>query len=213
MPNFAEVSDVELRKKIKSDIVRNKTELPKGATEELFVDAVIYQMKTSAGEELPLPEGGIEKLVTPELGRLPDGITADTTVRELMKEDRAFFGANIGSFRLLALLSGVFFTIVSVLFLRMARAWRRGDPFGPVTVSSLRWLGFLFLAKVVAATSIPFCIPQTDPGDLLFFSGIYKAFAEGFNGGASLSCGILFLTLSWVLESGRKMKEEQALTI
>jgi hypothetical protein len=31
--------------------------------------------------------------------------------------------------------------------------------------------------------------------------------------GASLTCAIVFLTLSWVFEYGRKMKEEQALTI
>lgn len=88
---FREVSDGELKKRNKSDIKRDKTELPKGATEEMFVDAVIYQMKTPAGEELPLPEGGIEKLVT---------------------------------------------------------------------VSSLRWLGLLFLAKVVTATSFPFKSPK-----------------------------------------------------
>ena len=42
---------------------------------------------------------------------------------------------------------------------------------------------------------------------------MFEDLATNFGIGASLSCGIVFLTLSWVVEYGQKMKEEQALTI
>ena len=188
--------------------------LPEHITEEVYLTAVIYKMRTAAGEELPPPNVVTEWLLNPELLWLPEGITADTTVREMLKKDRAFFEEHTGTFRLLSFLAAVFYAVVCLIFLRMALSWRRADPFGRPTILGLRCLGFLFLAQFIGGCCVAFFLPQAEHSQLLFYSAIYQESVDSLlEGGANLSCGILFLALSWVLEFGQKMKEEQALTI
>ena len=109
------------------------------------------------------------------------------------------------------LIAAAFFALVSLVVLRMALAWRREDPFGPGTIRGLRWLGFLFLVQFLARFVAVAVVPESGFSELNFYSAMFDDLGSG--DGASLTCAIVFLTLSWVLEYGRKMKEEQALTI
>ena len=140
-------------------------------------------------------------------------MTADTTVSELMNKDRAFFESHAGIYRWLLFGWVLFFAVVAVVILRMALFWRREDPFGRGTTGSLRALGILFVAQFVIGLVLPFLIPSSGYGEVVSYSAMFDELALSSGTGATLSCGIVFLTLSWVLEQGRKMKEEQALTI
>lgn len=144
---------------------------------------------------------------------LPEAVTAETTVRELMEKDRAFFESHSGSYRWIVLGVGIFFTAVTLVILRMALSWRREDPFGRGTVLGLRWLGLLFLTQFVVGWFLVFLVPSSGYGDLIPYSVSFDDLVHSSGAGASLSCGLVFLTLSRVVEYGRKMKEEQALTI
>jgi hypothetical protein len=143
----------------------------------------------------------------------PEEVTAETTVRELMEKDREFFESRAGTYRWIVLGVGIFFTAVALVILRMALSWRREDPFGRGTVLGLRWLGLLFLTQFVAGWFLVFLAPSSGYGDLIPYSLSFDDLVHSSGAGASLSCGIVFLTLSWVVEHGRKIKEEQALTI
>lgn len=143
----------------------------------------------------------------------PEGVTAETTVRELMEKDRAFFEVRSGTYRWIALGCVIFFAAVAAVILRMALSWRREDPFGRGTVLGLRWLGLLFLTQFVVGWFLVFFIPSSRYGELVPYSVMFDELVFWSGAGASLSCGLVFLTLSRVVEYGRKMKEEQALTI
>lgn len=143
----------------------------------------------------------------------PEGVTAETTVRELMEKDRAFFEAHTGTYRWIVFGWATFFAVVAVVILRMALSWRREDPFGRGTVLGLRWLGLLFLTQFVVGWVLVFFIPSSRYGELVPYSVMFDELVFWSGAGASLSCGLVFLTLSRVVEYGRKMKEEQALTI
>lgn len=211
---FADDSDEALRARLRSRIKMEELGLPEHITEEMYLTAVIYKMRTAAGEELPPPDALTEWLLDPELLWLPEGITADTTVRELLNKDHAFFEEHTGAFRLLSFMAAAFYAVVCIIFLRMALSWRRADPFGRTTILGLRALGCIFLVQWVAARFADTLIPHAEHGELFFYTMIYQESVQSLvGGGANLSCGILFLALSWVLELGQRMKEEQALTI
>lgn len=143
----------------------------------------------------------------------PEGVTPETTVRELMEKDRAFFESHSGTYRWTSLGWVIFFAAVAAVILRMALSWRQGDPFGRGTIVGLRWLGFLFLAQFIVGWVLLFLLPSSGYGELVSHSVMFDELASMPGSGASLSPGIVFLTLSWVVDYGRKMKEEQALTI
>lgn len=189
--------------------------LPDDTTEETFINTMIYLQQVADGEEVPIPEEGvIEEWVNPIYDFLPEGVRADTTVAELVEKDLAFFREHTGTFRLLSFLAAAFYAAVAVIILRMALSWRKGDPFGRKTILSLRWLAILFIAQFLAGYAATPFLPYSDYSDLLFHATIYDVPIEIlFGGGANLSCGLVLLTLSWVLEHGKKMKDEQALTI
>ena len=214
----------ELRNHFETHFAKAQPDLPDGVTKEIYVNTMVYFTKMRAGEVVAgfmIPEA--DDLVDPETGDvldfdfdlLPGGMTEETTIRELMLKDRAFFEAHLGTYRLLVIVTTAFFSILSLVILRMALSWRKGDPFGPGTIRGLRWLGVLFLAQFLASWAVGLFVPY-DSGfitDLTVFSGMFEDLAASFGIGASLSSGIVFLTLSWVLDYGRRMKEEQALTI
>jgi hypothetical protein len=93
----------------------------------------------------------------------------------------------------------------------MALAWRREDPFGPATIRGLRWLGLLFLVQFLALFVAEVFVPDSGLSELSIYSTMFADLSSG--DGASLTSAIVLLTLSWVLEYGRKIKEEQSLTI
>ena len=162
---------------------------------------------------ISLPEELAEEFPELEVILLPEGIKMETTVRELMEKDLAFFEAHSGTYRWLVFGWILFFAVVALVIFRMALSWRREDPFGPRTTGGLRWLGILFLAQFVCSFLMVYMVPTSGYGDVVQNSASFDELAAFSGNGATLSCGIVFLTLSWVLEQGRKLKEEQALTI
>lgn len=166
----------------------------------------------STAEE-PIPGVVLEELPDIESTFLPEGVRMDSTVRELMEKDREFFGAHTSAYRWTLFGWVVFFAVVAVVILRMALSWRSEDPFGPGTTNGLRWLGILFLTQFVVGLVLSFLVPSSGYSDLVIYSTMFEDLAADSGTGATLSCGIVFLTLSWVLEQARKLKEEQALTI
>ncbi len=225
-PDPKVANDNELKNHFETHFAKAKSDLPDGVTKEIYTNTMFYFTKLRAGEVIQgfmLTDDLIE--MEPKTDRLPDtnsgwdfdnlsgGMTADTTVRELILKDRAFFETHKAIYQLLVVITAIFFATVSFVILRMALSWRRGDPFGPGTIRGLRQLGVLFLAQFLAAFAVVLIIPESGFTELTSHSMLFEDLATGFGSGASLSCGIVFLTLSWVIEYGRKMREEQALTI
>lgn len=143
-----------------------------------------------------------------------EGISANTTVLELLERDRAFFRENQGLYRGLSALSAVFMVLFAIIFLRLALAWRSAEPFGRVSIIGLRCLGALLVVQFLVGWVVDSFIPRAGHRALFLETDLYEVpimFLAG--GGPGLSSGILFLILSWVLEYGRRIREEQALTI
>jgi hypothetical protein len=215
VPDPQTANDEELRSHFETRFETAQPDLPEGTSRETFANTMTYFVRMRAGETVFLPEEvSLKDTVDPafpDLSLLPGGLTVDTPVRELILKDRAFFEAHYDRYRLMVILTAAFFAIMSLVVLRMALAWRREDPFGPGTIRGLRWLGFLLLVQFLATFVVVMIAPNTGFTELSFYSGMFDDITTG--DGASLTCAIVFLTLSWVLEYGRKMKEEQALTI
>ena len=210
-----DITDAELAEALKPHYEAAKPYLPEGTTLQTYTDNAIHWLRTEGHEILPQPaEYLIEDYLDGQNPLLPEGISPDTTVRELVAKDHAFFEAHLGSYRLVLILTGLFYATLAVIILRMALAWRKEHPFGPATVRGLRWLGVIFLVQFFGSfLATPF-LPYAEYTDLLSYSVMYDLAVETlFTSGANLSCGIVFLTLSWVMEHGRNMKEEQSLTI
>jgi len=213
-PEPGTATDEELRNHFIKHFPAAQPDLPAGVTEETYANTMVYFMKARAGEDVRIPEfGNIEDGLDPEFAFLPGGLTPEATIRELMLKDRAFFDAHTGTYRLLLLVTAAFFSIVAIIILRMAMSWRQGDPFGRGTIQGLRWLGILFLIQFFASLLVSVMVPSSGFWELTVHSAMFDDLVTNSGTGATLSCGIVFLTLSWVLEYGRKMKEEQALTI
>lgn len=149
---------------------------------------------------------------------LPAGITPETSVLELLELDRSSFQTNFIPIVIHGLLSIVFYGVVAALFLRIGLAWRRLDPFGCRMIGGLRWLGILFLMQTIFGfVYVNFLYNnQLAPfSAILTYNTLGQRALEGLTGtyGTTLSCGILFLTMSWVLEHGKKLKDELDLTV
>ncbi len=144
---------------------------------------------------------------------LPEGVSLDTTVRELLAYDRAFFEENRGRFRALSFLSAIFVLAFAGVCLWLALSWRHAVAFGRSTIVGLRVLGLLLVLQFVVGWLVGLA-PESWHADLFFWSDLYQSSVDWLvTGGPTLSSGLLFLILSWVLDYGRKIKEEQALTI
>ncbi len=145
---------------------------------------------------------------------LPAGISAEMTVAELIQTDNEFLQANMGLFSIHLALAFVFYAFVAIIFLRIAFAWRRSEPFTNTTTGGLRWLGILLLAQSVFGF-IYSSFATESLSWILDNSALYDVALESFIGsyGHNLEFGILLVALSWVLEYGSKMKEEQELTV
>lgn len=148
---------------------------------------------------------------------LPGEVTAETTVRELLEKDRAFFIENRWPYQVLSTLSAVFVVLSALVFLRLAWAWRRAEPFGRGTIIGLRSLGALLVAQFFTGWIAEAFTPQSEISllsELVSVTGVYDhSIALLAGGGPVLSSGILFLILSWIVDYGRQIREEQALTI
>lgn len=145
---------------------------------------------------------------------LPEGVTLETTVRELVEKDRTFYEKNHSTFITLSFLSAAFVLLSAVIFLRLALAWRKAVPFGRAAILGLRFLGLLLVIQFVVGSVVAILIPDPWHRDLFLLSELSHSPVDFFiGGGPILSSGILFLILSWVLDYGRQIKEEQALTI
>jgi len=215
VPDPLSASDEELRSHFETRFATAQQDLPKGTTRDTFANTMTFFVKTQAGETLFLPvEVALEEVVDPDFPHfslLPGGLTADSPIRELILKDRAFFEAHADRYRLMVTLTAAFFSLVSLVVLRMALAWRREDPFGPATIRGLRWLGLLFLVQFLALFVAEVFVPDSGFSELSIYSTMFADLSSG--DGASLTSAIVLLTLSWVLEYGRKIKEEQSLTI
>ena len=212
--SLSELSDSDLREALSETFEGQPMLMPDDTTVEQMVETSIYLLRKANGDELPLPADPVEELMSPASILLPDGVTSETTIGELMQRDFDFFKEHSLTFRLLTIGISAFYVLISLIFLRLAIEWRKGDPFGKVTIIGLRWLGVIFLLQFVLSQFLPFLVPESELSYLFLFSHLYDMPVDAFlTGGAPLSCGILFLILSWVLDHGNKMKEEQALTI
>lgn len=161
----------------------------------------------------PLPSQYSESDQKLEESQLPAGITPETTVSELMERDRAFFNENRQTIRVISILATGFLILISVVILRLALAWRRADAFGRVTIIGLRCLGVLLIVQFIAGWIVNSFIARPAHGEIFTHSVVSEMPVMFLVVGPNLSTGILFLILSWVLEYGRGIKEEQALTI
>lgn len=147
---------------------------------------------------------------------LPGEVTAETTVRELLEKDRAFFIENREPYQVLSILSAVFVVLSALVLLRLAWAWRRAEPFGRGTIIGLRSLGALLVAQFFTGWIAEAFAPQSELSllsELVSVTGVYDHSIALLAGGPVLSSGILFLILSWIVDYGRQIREEQALTI
>ncbi len=161
----------------------------------------------------PLPAEFSETDQKNEESLLPAGITPETTVRELMEQDRTFFTENRQTILVLSILATGLWIVISVVILRLALAWRRADAFGRITVIGLRCLGVLLIVQFIAGWIVDSFIVRPAHDEIFTHSVISELPVMLLVVGPNLSTGILFLILSWVLEYGRGIKEEQALTI
>jgi|GEM_PF-4262208 len=145
---------------------------------------------------------------------LPEGISLDMTVEELLKADREFMREHFGLFSIHGVLSLLFYIAVAVLFLKIASAWRKAEPFSGATIIGMRYLGILLLAQFLFGFVYEAFVPES-LSELLISSYLYDMSLDMVAGsyGPNLEAGILFLTLSWVLEYGRNIAEEQDLTV
>lgn len=147
-------------------------------------------------------------------GELPEGITLDMTVGELLAADHSFLQSHMGLFGVHFSMALIFYIVLSVILLRIAIAWRRAEPFQKTTVLGLRWLGILLLGQWVSGIIYQWLAPNS-LSMLLTNSTLYDLALGLFSGtyGVNLEASIIFLTLSWVLEHGRMLKDEQDMTI
>jgi hypothetical protein len=182
----------------------------------LIAGLVIFPLNFSLSSPVKAPEEVLRMMdeiileVDPDL----EGISADMTVLELLERERVFLEKNRGLYRGLSALSAVFMILFAIIFLRLALAWRRADPFGRVTIIGLRCLGALLVVQFLVGSIVDAFIPYAAHRALFLETDLFEEpimFLTG--GGPALSSGILFLILSWVLDYGRRIKEEQSLTI
>lgn len=144
---------------------------------------------------------------------LPADISPETTVRELMERDRVFLDGNRQTFQKYAILGTGILILNSVLILRLALAWRRADAFGRITIIGLRCLGALMIVQFLGGLIAGSTFVQPTHEQVFNYGLVYDWPVTLLLAGPNLSAGIIFLILSWVLEYGSKIKEEQALTI
>jgi hypothetical protein len=161
----------------------------------------------------PWPTVSVEFDQKFEESQLPAGITPETTVRELMERDRTFFNENRQTIRGLSIFATGLLILISVVILRLALAWRRADAFGRITIIGLRCLGALLIVQFIAGWIVDSFIARPTHGEIFTHSVVSELPVMLLVVGLNLSTGIVFLILSWVLEYGRRIKEEQALTI
>jgi Protein of unknown function (DUF2975) len=161
----------------------------------------------------PWPTVSVEFDQNFEESQLPAGITPETTVRELMERDRTFFNENRQTIRVLSIVATGFLILISVVFLRLALAWRRAEAFGRITIIGLRCLGVLLIVQFIAGWIVDFFIARPAHGEIFTHSVVSELPVMLLVVGPNVSTGILCLILSWVLDYGRRIKEEQALTI
>lgn len=152
--------------------------------------------------------------LSPNRVELPKGITLDMTVGELLAADDRFMQTHQDLFSAHFILALIFYIILSVILLRIAVAWRRGEPFQRTAVLGFRWLGILMLGQGLFGWIYEILAPESLSG-LLTYSRLYDLALGLFSGsyGVGLESAIVFLTLSWVLEHGRMLKDEQDLTV
>ncbi len=146
---------------------------------------------------------------------LPKGITAEMTVAEVLEKDRAFLQKHIKRFAYYGIGSGILYFIIAFYLLRIARAWRRGEPFAWPMIQGLRTIGWVMLVQfVVGMKHYIFTAPDSN-WSVVAYSQLFDEMLAGFAGGqiGQLEGAILFLTLSWVLQHGRNLKQEQELTV
>lgn len=145
---------------------------------------------------------------------LPEGVTLDMTVRELIEADRQFLSDHLRLTGIHSFLTLLIYILIAILFLRIALAWRKADPFSRSTIVGLRWLGAIMLIQFFGGIVYGIFIPHSFTW-ILQGSEFYDTALESMIGfqGPSLEFGILFITLSWVLEHGQQIKQEQELTV
>lgn len=208
--------------------MKNDNELPKKklrllgnillvlASLALIAGLVLFPLSISVSTPVEAPEEVERMMDEIVLDGDPafEGISADTTVLELLERDRVFFEENQGLYRGLSALSAVFTILFAIIFLRLALAWRGAEPFGRVSIIGLRRLGALLVVQFLVGWAVDGFIPRAGHRELFLATDLYEEPIRLLaGGGPGLSSGILFLILSWVLDYGRRINEEQSLTI
>ena len=109
------------------------------------------------------------------------------------------------------------FLVTMVLILKIAAAWKRGDVFGNSPIRCFRILGWIYLIHGIIGQlwgmTAQF-VGNTHTAELIYFSFIRDVNLMGFStSGTGIEWGLLCLTLSWILEHARLMRDEQELTV
>jgi len=182
----------------------------------LITGLVILPMNLSHTVPVEAPEEAFRMMDEIILEADPElkGINADTTVLQLLEQDRAFLKEHQGLYRGLSALSAVFIVLFALIFLRLALAWRRAELFGRASIIGLRCLGALLVVQFLVGTVVNGLMPRAAHRHLFLDTDLFEQpISLLAGGGPILSSGILFLILSWVLDYSRRISEEQSLTI
>ncbi|MDX1680305.1 MAG: DUF2975 domain-containing protein [Akkermansiaceae bacterium] len=139
-------------------------------------------------------------------------LSLDTTVGELIEMDRSYAQEARSGFLLHLFSISVLYLAYALIFLRLAMAWRRAESFARPTIRGLRWLGLLHLMQFTISLIMDLRCSRPDH-DIYLVTHMYQGIITAAGMSPVLSTGILLLILSWVLDYGRRLQEEQSLTI
>lgn len=100
------------------------------------------------------------------------------------------------------------------LLLRLSSCWIKGDVFSPRPIGCFRWMGILFISQGAIGLVYGFIAPMS-PATLFSASTIYElsTMMVSMPPMGGIEAGIVLLTLAWILDWGRQLREEQELTV
>lgn len=154
-------------------------------------------------------------LIPSDLLNTSEVIQSTDTVATLMEADKEFLTTEFPTLAIAVTISSLIYCAIVFFVVRIGLAWRRKDVFAATTISSLHWIGVTYLISTVSGLGISIFGPLSLAHDVLIYSAMFDLLLVGStaSGIDSLSTGLLFIALSWVLKHGKLLKEENELTV
>lgn len=116
-----------------------------------------------------------------------------------------------------AVTTTILFIVTMTFILKIAAAWRRGDVFGETPIRCFRILGWIYLIHGIVGQVWGMAaqfVGSTYTCELIYFSFFRDVLLMSFGmSGSGIEWGLLALTLSWILEHARLIRDEQELTV